>query len=261
MERGLQCEGASSYFIPNTVSSIENHNHEKSVAGKGVRLVVCYATTPPQLPKPIYNLSYRPPYDNNEYCYSTMGCVVQVPKGCLEKYKTAETWSQEPELIMEVGDDFQQYLDEGRIDEYMEKAKNTTNIDQMLASQAQLYKNRSEQRKKDELAKLEKAEKERQAQWKKEVDQLKKQYGAKYVNDLLNNGKLVIGMPIGLVRYGLQNHKFKKPYLYYMNLEHQSANSESYELRGSYDGFSGSIYLGMVYFSNGKVSSIRWANY
>lgn len=113
------------------------------------------------------------------------------------------------------------------------------------------------------------AEEKKAAEWqaKQEAEakrirkELTSQYGAKYVNDLFNNGKLVIGMPIGLVRYGLKNNLFKKPHLYYMNLEHQSANSESYELRGSYDGFSGSIYLGMVYFSNGKVSSIRWANY
>lgn len=113
------------------------------------------------------------------------------------------------------------------------------------------------------------AEEKKAAEWqaKQEAEakrirkELISQYGAKYVNDLFNNGKLVIGMPIGLVRYGLKNNLFRKPYLYYMNLEHQSANSESYELRGSYDGFSGSIYLGMVFFSNGKVSSIRWANY
>lgn len=255
MKRGLQCEGASSYFIPSTVNSIDYFRtpYHESVTGEGVRLVVCYATTPPQLPEPYENLSFKE--------YSTFGCVVQVPKGCLDKYKSAKTWSQQPELIMEVGDDFQQYLDEGRIDEYMEKAKNSINFDQMWAAQRNFNKKMIEQEEKEEQAIVEQREKERQAQWKKEVDQLKKQYGAKYVNDLFNNGKLVIGMPIGLVRYGLKNNLFKKPHLYYMNLEHQSANSESYELRGSYDGFSGSIYLGMVFFSNGKVSSIRWANY
>ena len=260
---GLLCKGASSYFFPNSVSAIgDNHYDSGSTSGLGqsVPFVVCYATNPPQRPEPVltdYDLVLK--VDN--YKYSTLGSVVQVPKGCLDKYKTAETWSQQPELIMEVGDDFQQYLDEGRIDEYMEKAKNSINFDQMWAAQRNFDKKKNEQRENEKQAILGQREKERQAQWKKEVDQLKKQYGAKYVNDLFNNGKLVIGMPIGLVRYGLKNNLFKKPHLYYMNLEHQSANSESYELRGSYDGFSGSIYLGMVFFSNGKVSSIRWANY
>jgi len=260
---GLLCKGASSYFIPNSVSVIgDNHLYAEGSSGLGKRVpfVVCYATNPPQRPEPVltdYDLVLK--VDN--YKYSTLESVVQVPKGCLDKYKTAETWSQQPELIMEVGDDFQQYLDEGRIDEYMEKAKNSINFDQMWAAQRNFNKKKIEQQEKEKQAILGQREKERQAQWKKEVDQLKKQYGAKYVNDLFNNGKLVIGMPIGLVRYGLKNNLFKKPHLYYMNLEHQSANSESYELRGSYDGFSGSIYLGMVFFSNGKVSSIRWANY
>lgn len=260
---GLQCKGASSYFIPSTVSYIGDNVYYvfgEGVARDPVPFVVCYATNPPQRPEPVLT-DYDLVLKVNNYKYSTLESVVQVPKGCLDKYKTAETWSQQPELIMEVGDDFQQYLDEGRIDEYMEKAKNSINFDQMWAAQRNFVKKKIEQQEKEKQAIVEQREKKEQAQWKKEVDQLKKQYGTKYVNDLFNNGKLVIGMPIGLVRYGLKNNLFKKPHLYYMNLEHQSANSESYELRGSYDGFSGSIYLGMVYFSNGKVSSIRWANY
>lgn len=254
---GLQCKGASSYFIPSTVSYIGDNVYYvfgEGVARDPVPFVVCYATNPPQRPKP--GVGY-----NGENKYSTLNCVVQVPKGCLDKYKTAETWNQQPEFIMEVGDDFQQYLDEVRIDEYMEKAKNSINFKQM--SDAQLALDAKKQNEKKALQ--EQREKEWRAAQEAEAKRIRKelisQYGTKYVDALYNNGKLIVGMPIGLVRFGLKNSLFKKPYLYYMNLEHQSANSESYELRGSYDGFSGSIYLGMVFFSNGKVSSIRWANY
>ena len=251
MKRGLQCEGASSYFIPSTVNSIDNYMSGafyKSVAGEGVRLVVCYATTPPQLPEPYENLSFG-------VQYSTLGCVVQVPKGCLDKYKSANTWNQQPELIMEVGDDFQQYLDGGRIDEYMEKAKNTINIDQMLAAQANFDKNKIEQRKKEEQAQKEKREKEWQAQQKKEIDQLKKQYGANYVN-AMQKGDLTIGMPKGLVEYGTRNKLFKK--FTSMDLDSQTATREVYDLYYTSLQTMLTYKVGWITFTNGKVSSIHW---
>lgn len=160
---------------------------------------------------------------------------------------------------VEIVDNYDIYQEGNSLAEYIAKSRTAVKKakeDYAVAAQAALEAEKAAGEKR--AAEWRAAE---EAEAKRIRKELTSQYGAKYVNDLFNNGKLVIGMPIGLVRYGLKKHLFKKPYLYYMNLEHQSANSESYELRGSYDGFSGSIYLGLVYFSNGKVSSIRWANY
>ncbi|MBQ3737464.1 MAG: hypothetical protein II862_00565 [Bacteroidales bacterium] len=182
--------------------------------------------------------------------------VLHLPQGHANKImeKSGELFP-----CVEIVDNYDIYQEGNSLEEYIAKSRaavKKAKEDCAVAVQAALAA---------EKAAAEKRAAEWQAAQEAEAKRIRKeltsQYGAKYVNDLFNNGKLVIGMPIGLVRYGLKNNLFKKPYLYYMNLEHQSANSESYELRGSYDGFSGSIYLGMVYFSNGKVSSIRWANY
>ena len=183
--------------------------------------------------------------------------VFHFPQGCANRIimKKADGYF----TFLEIVDNYDIYQEGNSLAEYIEKSRaavKKAKEDHDVATQAALAAEKAAGEKR--AAEWRAAE---EAEAKRIRKELTSQYGAKYVNDLFNNGKLVIGMPIGLVRYGLKNHKFKKPYLYYMNLEHQSANSESYELRGSYDGFSGSIYLGLVYFSNGKVSSIRWANY
>ncbi len=182
--------------------------------------------------------------------------ILHFPQGHAKKIMEK---ALDPFPYVEIVDNYDIYQEGNSLAEYIAKSRaavKKAKEDFYAAAQAA---------KAAEKAAEEKKAAEWQAKQEAEAKRIRKelisQYGAKYVNDLFNNGKLVIGMPIGLVRYGLKNNLFKKPHIYYMNLEHQSANSESYELRGSYDGFSGSIYLGMVFFSNGKVSSIRWANY
>ncbi len=233
---GLKCKGAASYFIPSTVSFIDSEN---GGARQGNNIIVCSATTPPQYPQ------------NAE----AAGYVVLVPKSCLDKYKTANTWNQQPELIMEVGDDFQQYLDEGRIEEYMEKAKNSINIDQMWAARDESVRGQREQRQKEYQAQQEQREKEWQAQQKKEMDQLKKQYGAKYV-DAMQNGQITIGMPKGLVEYGIQNRLFKR--FTSMSLDSQTATREVYDLYRFNPSDILTYKVGWISFTNGKVSSIHW---
>lgn len=199
---------------------------------------------------------YSPDIDISGFRGDEQKDILHFPQGHANKIMEK---AYDPFPYVEIVDNYDIYQEGNSLAEYIEKSRaavKKAKEDYDAAARAALAA---------EKAAEEKKAAEWQAKQEAEAKRIRKelisQYGAKYVNDLFNNGKLVIGMPIGLVRYGLKNHLFKKPYLYYMNLEHQSANSESYELRGSYDGFSGSIYLGMVFFSNGKVSSIRWANY
>ncbi|MBR5630275.1 MAG: hypothetical protein IKW82_01375 [Bacteroidales bacterium] len=201
-------------------------------------------------------ICYSPDMEINAFYVDPKYEVYHFPQGCANRIMKE---AGELFTCLEIVDDYDIYQEGNSLAEYIEKSRaavKKAKEDYDAAARAALAAEKAAEEKKAAEWRA-----KQEAEAKRIRKELTSQYGAKYVNDLFNNGKLVIGMPIGLVRYGLKNNLFKKPHIYYMNLEHQSANSESYELRGSYDGFSGSIYLGMVYFSNGKVSSIRWANY
>ncbi len=262
-----------SLIVPKTITDYDNNTYTvTSIEGLAQKInykghISQYTQTYVVLPETVKQFAIGGGIPREIICYSPdmeiwgYGVnqnldVFHLPQGQANKImeKTGELFP-----CVEIVDNYDIYQEGNSLAEYIAKSRvaaKKAKEDCAAAAQAALAAEKAAEEKKAAEWRT-----KQEAEAKRIRKELTSQYGAKYVNDLFNNGKLVIGMPIGLVRYGLKNNLFKKPHLYYMNLEHQSANSESYELRGSYDGFSGSIYLGMVFFSNGKVSSIRWANY
>ena len=71
------CSGLTSVTIPNSVTSIERYAFEGCT---GLTSVICFATTPPQL-------EYLRVFD-----YIFTSCVLYVPAGSIELYKSANQW-------------------------------------------------------------------------------------------------------------------------------------------------------------------------
>ncbi len=232
-EDGLQCKGAytSTYFIPSTVTYIEDGNLNDE------RIIVCNATNPPQI---------------NGKC---PGSVVQVPKGCLKAYQEADGWGEKPALIMEVDDDFQQYLDEGRIAEYLEKIRTTVDREKMLKTAHDEAMRESQEEYQKYLQAKKEQERQAKAEEERELAPLRKKYGSQYV-DAMQKGQITIGMPKGLVEYGIQNRLFKR--FTSMSLDSQTATREVYDLYRFNPSDILTYKVGWISFTNGKVSSIHW---